>query len=107
MSASGDGLVSSEVWIGEADLMKKSLVGDSIKWLGESVCSHIVCMNVLNAYVAIADALLDVVVVDVYMLCPFMVTLGGEQLGSRLVVAFQQDWVSVWGVVADLAEQAL
>jgi hypothetical protein len=50
-------------------------VSDVLKELGKAICSHVLGVNMLKLYIAIADLVLDVVIVDANMFCTLVVTL--------------------------------
>jgi hypothetical protein len=63
------------------------LVGSNVvKELGKVICGRVLSANMLKLYVAIVDLVLDVVVVDVNMLCTLMVTLSVYEVKGWLVV---------------------
>jgi hypothetical protein len=86
----------------ESNLCKEALVSDAVERLGETVGSHSGSADVLDLEVAVADALLDVVVVDVDVLSTLVVSVSVEELDGRLVVAVQKNGVSVVCCVAKL-----
>jgi hypothetical protein len=58
-----------------------------IERLSKSVSSHLSSRNVLEVNVAVLNLILDVVVVDINMLRTLMMTLRGDKLNRRLIVA--------------------
>jgi hypothetical protein len=58
-----------------------------IKWLSKSVSSHLSSRNVLEVNVAVLNLILNIVVVDINMLCTLIMTFRGDKLNRRLIVA--------------------
>ena len=77
-----------------------------VKWLGESISSHLVGAYMLESQVAVLDAVLDVVIVDINVLCTLVVALRGNQVNRRLVVAIELDGMGVFAQVANLLQQS-
>ena len=66
-----------------------------VKRLGESVGSHLVGAYVLESQMAVLNAVLDVVVVNIDVFRTLMVALGCDKVNRRLIVAIELDGVGV------------
>jgi len=66
-----------------------------IKALRKAVSSHISCRDVLELNFAVLHLVLDVVIVDINVLCTFVMTLRGDKLDRRLIVAKELQWGNV------------
>jgi hypothetical protein len=51
-----------ELQLAQSNMVKRLVVSDIVKRLGEVICSHCLDANLLELYIAIVDSALDVVV---------------------------------------------
>jgi hypothetical protein len=51
-----------ELQLAQSNMVKRLVVSDVVKRLGEVICSHCLDANLLKLYIAIVDSALDVVV---------------------------------------------
>jgi hypothetical protein len=51
-----------ELQLAQSNMVKRLVVSDVVKRLGEVICSHYLDANLLELYIAIVDSALDVVV---------------------------------------------
>jgi hypothetical protein len=70
-------------------------MSELIERLRETVSSHIVSANVLEAKVAFLDTILDVVVVYIDVLRTFVMALSADELDRRFIVAVELNWMDV------------
>jgi hypothetical protein len=75
-----------------------------IEWLSKTVSGHFSRRDVLEVYFAVLNLVLNVVVVDINVLCTFMITLRGDELNRRLIVAKELKRDNVCAEVIKLAE---
>jgi hypothetical protein len=66
-----------------------------IKGLCKAVSSHFGCRDILEVNFAVLDLVLDVVIVDINVLCTLVMTLRGDKLDRRLIVAKELQWGNV------------
>jgi hypothetical protein len=60
-----------------------------IKKLSKAVGSYIVSTNVLEVRVAVFNAVLNVVIVNINVLRTFVIALGANELDRRVIVAVE------------------
>jgi hypothetical protein len=75
-----------------------------IKWLSKTVSGHFSRRDVLEVYFTILNLVLNIVVVDINVLCTFIITLRGDKLNRRLIVAKELKRDNVCAKVIKLAE---
>jgi hypothetical protein len=71
-------------------------VSNVVKRLSKGVCGHVLGTNMLELYIAITDLVLDVVIVDVNVLCTLVVTLSMYKVNGWLIVTVQLNWAGVF-----------
>jgi hypothetical protein len=73
-----------------------------IKRLSKAVGSHIVSTNVLGVKVAVFNAVLNIVIVNINVLRTFVMALSANKLDRRFIVAVELDWIDVVAQISDL-----
>jgi hypothetical protein len=73
-----------------------------VKRLGKTICSHVFSTDMLKLFIAIIDLVLDIVIVDVNVLCTLVVTLSVYEVNRWLIVTVQLNWAYVFAQVANL-----
>jgi hypothetical protein len=71
-------------------------MSDVVKELGETICSHVLGTDMLELYIVITDLVLDVVIVDVNVLCTLVVTLSVYEVNGWLIVTVQLNWAGIF-----------
>jgi hypothetical protein len=66
-----------------------------IKRLSKAISSCIVSTNVLEVKVAIFNAVLNIVIVNINVLRTFVIALGANKLDRRFIVAVELDLIDV------------
>jgi hypothetical protein len=89
----------------ESDLSHPSFVLNFIEWLSKAVSGHLSCRDVLEVDFAVLNLILNVVIVDINMLRTLMMTLGGDELNRRLIVAKELKRGDVCAEIVKLAKQ--
>jgi hypothetical protein len=72
------------------------VVSNVVKRLSKAVCGHVLGTNMLKLYIAITDLVLDVVIVDVDVLCTLVVTLSMYKVNGWLILTVQLNWAGVF-----------
>jgi hypothetical protein len=71
-------------------------MSDVVKELGEAICRHVLGTDMLELYIVITDLVLDVVIVDVNVLCTLVVTLSVYEVNGWLIVTVQLNWAGIF-----------
>ena len=69
------------------------LVFDILQWLGKHICCLIIGTNMVHGDLSIVHHLSDVVIPDIKMLCPLMMSWIACQCQSSLIVTVKLSWL--------------
>jgi hypothetical protein len=89
----------------ESDLSYLSFVLNFIKWLSKAVSGYLSYRDVLEVDFAVLNLILNIVIVDINMLRTLIITLRGDELNRRLIVAKELKRGDVCAKIIKLAKQ--
>jgi hypothetical protein len=76
-----------------------------IEWLSKAISGYLSCSDVLEVDFAILNLIFNVVIVDINVLCTFIVTFRRDKLNRRLIVAKELKRDNVYAKIIKLAKQ--
>jgi hypothetical protein len=85
-----------EQWLAPSNMAMELVLSNVVEELSEVICSHVLDTNMLKLYIAIANLILDVVIVDANLFCTLMVMLSVYEVNGWLVVTLQLNWASIF-----------